>query len=193
MPSINETVIQLQPFLTNSGAEVLRQFLEGERDISIPIPLGSITQEDGTPLLKQATTVAGYSQLANKETVINIPVNCSAGESLGFSTMLSLDADETSDIKVHVLVGKAAALDELTLDCEVYPDAAGDVANADIQDTAAQTITATASVLTFTCGKDGVLAPPAAISVVLTLGGTNDGDAVYIYGVLVTAKAKNLG
>jgi hypothetical protein len=76
-------------------------------------------------------------------------------------------------------------LDDLTLDCEVYPCAAGDVANADIQDTAAQTITEAASELIFTCGADGVLAAPGTLSVVLALGGTNDGDAVNIYGAWV--------
>lgn len=150
---------------------------------SIPVPLGSITQEDGTALLKQATTVAGYLQVSNKETVIDIPVDCSAGESLGFSVSLPQDIDITDDLTVHVLVGKAAALDALTLDCEVYPVAAGDVANADIQDTAATAITEAASELTFTCGSDGLLASPSAVSVVLALGGTNDGDATYIYGV----------
>jgi hypothetical protein len=37
--------------------------------------------------------------------------------------------------------------------------------------------------LTFTCSKTDMLAPPGALSVVLLVGGTNDGDAVYIYNV----------
>lgn len=155
---------------------------------SIPIPLGAITQEDGTALTKQATTVAGYSQLANKELVINIPINCTSGESLGFSVPLPQDCDITGDITVHVLAGKDADNDALTLDCEVYPVGAGDVANADIQDTAAQTIVAGVTELTFTCGADGLLANPSAITCVLALGGTNDGDAVYIYGAWVEYK-----
>ncbi|HUX58128.1 MAG TPA: hypothetical protein VMV77_14215 [Bacteroidales bacterium] len=153
--------------------------------VTIPIPLGSITMEDGTVLTKQATTVAGIAQIGNAEQVIDIPVDCSSGENLGFSVPVPQDLDDSANIEVHVLVGKAANLDSLTLDCEVYPCAAGDVANADIQDTAAQAITEAASELTFVCGADGVLAAPGALTVVLAVGGTNDGDAVYIYGVWI--------
>lgn len=155
---------------------------------SVPIPLTAITREDGTTLTAQATTVAGYTQVSNKETVINIPVNCTAGENLGFSVPLPSDIDTSSALTVHALVGKTANNDVLTLDCEVYPVAAGDVANADIQDTAAQTITQAASELTFTCGADGLLASPSSVSVVLALGGTNDGDGVYIYAVWLEYK-----
>lgn len=159
---------------------------------TVPIPLGAITMEDGTVLTKQATTVTGLAQIANKEIVIDIPVDCTSGEALGFSVPLPQDIDVTADLTVHVLAGKAADLDVLTLDCEVYPVAAGDVANADIQDTAAQTIVAAVTELTFTCGLDGLLASPSAITGVLTLGGTNDGDAVYIYAVWVEYKSKIL-
>ena len=159
---------------------------------TIPVPLGAITMEDGTALTKQATTVAGYEQLSNKETVITIPVDCSAGESLGFSVPVPQDLDDSADITVHALVGKGGVLDSLTLDCEVFPCAVGDLANADIQDTAAQAIVATGTELVFTCGADGVLAAPGTLSVVLTLGGTNDGDAVYIYGAWIEYTKKIL-
>jgi len=171
-------------------AEIYEALLNAEK--TIPIPLGAITMEDGTVLTKQATTVAGIAQLANKEQVINIPVNCSSGESLGFSVPVPQDLDDSADITIHVLTGKAADNDVLTLDCEVYPCAAGDTANADIQDTAAQTITEAASELVFTCGADGVLAAPGTMSVILALGGTNDGDAVYIYGVWIEYTAQCL-
>ncbi len=161
--------------------EIYQHILSAQQ--TIPIPLGAITQEDGTALTKQATTVAGYAQLSDAEIVINIPVDCSAGESLGFSVAVPQELDDSADITVHVLAGKSADLDTLTLDCEVYPCAVGDTANADIQDTAAQSITEAASELVFTCGADGVLAAPGSLSVVLSVGGTNDGDAVYIYGV----------
>lgn len=159
---------------------------------TVPIPLGAITMEDGTVLTKQATTVAGLAQIASKEIVIDIPVGCTSGEALGFSVPLPQDIDVTGDIEIHVLAGKDADLDVLTLDCEVYPVAAGDVANADIQDTAAQTIVAAVTELVFTCGLDGLLASPSAITGILTLGGTNDGDAVYIYAVWVEYKSKIL-
>jgi len=170
--------------------EILQGLLTAQG--TIQVPLGSITREDGTALTKQATTVAGYEQLSDKETVITIPIDCTAGENLGFSVPVPQDLDDTADITVHVLAGKGGALDSLTLDCEVYPSAAGDVGNADIQDTAAQAITQAVSELVFTCGDDGVLAAPGTLSVVLALGGTNDGDAVYIYGAWIEYKKKVL-
>lgn len=192
MAELNETMSALQSHLPAGGAEILRQYLEGMQKGTIPVALGAITQEDGTALLKQATTVVGYSQLANKEQVINIPINATAGESLGFQVAVPQDLDDSRSLTVHALVGKAAALDALTLDCEVYPVAVGDVANADIQDTAATAITEAASELVFTCGADGVLAAPGGLTVVLALGGTNDGDAVYIYAVWIEYTRKSI-
>lgn len=151
---------------------------------TIIVPLGAIMQEDGTPLGQLSGTTSGFEQLSNAEQVIDIPINATI-EALGFSIPVPQDLDDSADITVHVLVGKSADNDELTLDCEVYPCAAGDTGNADIQDTAATAITQAASELTFTCGADGVLAAPGTLSVILTLGGTNDGDAVYIYGAWI--------
>jgi len=171
-------------------AEIYQHLVSAQK--TVPVPLGAMTMEDGTALTKQATTVAGFSQLSNAEQVINIPINCTSGENLGFTVPVPQDLDDSADVLVHVLAGKAADLDVLTLDCEVYPCAVGDTANADIQDTAAQTITEAASELTFTCGADGVLAAPGTLTVVLALGGTNDGDAVYIYGAWVEYTAQIL-
>jgi hypothetical protein len=174
---------ELARFISAPGAEALKALLNSKG--FIPVPLGAITQEDGTALLKQATTVAGYSQLSDKETVINIPVNCTAGEALGFVVPTPIDLDSTKPVEVCVLIGKAANNDALTLDCEVFSVGAGDTANADIQLTAATAITAAASKLVFTCSLSGMLPPPGGLSVVLTLGGTNDQDATYIYSVWV--------
>jgi hypothetical protein len=151
---------------------------------TIPIPLGSLTYEDGTAFTKQATTTPGFSQLSNAELVLDIPVDATA-ETFAFQVPVPQDLDDSADVVIHVLAGKSADNDSLTLDCEVYPVAAGDTGNADIQDTAAQAITQAASELTFTCDADGVLAAPGALTAIFTLGGTNDGDAVYIYGVWV--------
>jgi hypothetical protein len=171
-------------------AEIYQGLLTAQA--TIPVPLGAITMEDGTVLTKQATTVAGIAQLADKEQVILIPIDCSAGETLGFTVPVPQDLDDTADITVHVLAGKGGDLDTLTLDCEVFPCAVGDTANADIQDTAAAAITAAASELVFTCGADGVLEAPGTLSVVLIVGGTNDGDAIYIYGAWVEYTRKIL-
>ena len=173
---------ELQRSIGGPGAAVLHEWMKAGG--FIPIPLISFTKVDGTAMTKQATTVVGFAQLASKESVINIPVNAAAGnESLSATVPLPPDLDAGKDVKIHVLVGKAADNDVLTLDAEAFFCAVGDTANADAQDTAAQTITEAASELVFTCGNDGVLAPPSSLSIVLTLGGTNDGDAVYIYSV----------
>lgn len=172
---------ELARFISAPGAEALRGLFSAEG--CIPIPLGAITREDGTALTKQATTVAGYAQLSDKETVINIPAGCTAGEELGFSVATPIDIDLTKPVEVHVLVGKGTNTDTLTLDCEVFSVGAGDTANADIQGTAATTITLAASELTFVCSASGLIRPPGGLSVVLLLGGTNTNDAVYIYSV----------
>jgi hypothetical protein len=170
-------------------AEIYQGLLTAQA--TIPVPLGAITLEDGTALTKQATNVTGFAQLANKETVIMVPVG-GAQLALGFTVPVSQDLDNTADVTVHVLAGKDANNDALTLDCEVYPCKAGDVANADIQDTAAQAIVAAVTELVFTCGADGVLAAPGTLSVVLTAAGTNTGDKIYIYGAWVEYTRKIL-
>jgi hypothetical protein len=163
-------------------AEIYQDLLTAQA--TIPIPLGALTREDGTYFTKQATTTPGFAQLSDKELVLDIPVDATA-ETFAFQVPVPQDLDDSADVVIHVLAGKSADNDSLTLDCEVYPVAVGDTGNADIQDTAAQAITQAASELTFTCGNDGVLAAPGALTAVFTLGGTNSGDAVYIYGVWV--------
>jgi len=174
---IRDELIATQSFLLNQPR-------------SLPIPLAAITREDGTALTKQATDVAGFAQLSNKEQVILIPVDCSAGEQLGFSAPLPRDLDTSKDISLKVLIGKATDLDALTLDAEAYLCAAGDVQNADAQSTAAMTITATPSVLTFTVLAASLLTLPSTLTAILLLGGVNDGDEVNIYGVWLEYAAK---
>jgi len=171
---------ELARFISAPGADAVKSLLSSKGSVSIP--LGVVTLEDGTALTKQAGTATGYSQIANKEIVINFPVNTNPGLALGFTTALPIDMDANYPVEVHVLVGKAAATDALTLDCEVYPTGAGDVANSDIQQTAATTIVAAGSELTFSCGVPALFTK-GGLSVVLTLAGTNDGDAVYIYSI----------
>lgn len=192
-----QTYVEFRPFLqkaNNDGLDARITALEVDAATAqacILVPLASITQEDGTPLAKLSGTTSGFSQISNAEQVISIPIDATV-EALGFSIPVPQDLDDSEDIVVHALVGKDADNDTLTLDCEVYPCAAGDTGNADIQDTAAQAITQAASELTFTCGADGVLAAPGTLTGVLTLGGTNDGDAVYIYGVWIEYTKKVL-
>jgi len=166
-------------FISAPGADAVKALLSSKGSVSIP--LGAVTCEDGTALTKQAATAPGYAQIANKEIVIKLPIN-SNPLTLGFTTALPIDMDPAYPVEVHVLVGKAANTDALTLDCEVYPTGVANVANSDIQQTAATTIVAAGSELTFVCGVPAEFTK-GGLSVVLTLGGTNDGDAVYIYSI----------
>lgn len=179
---MNGVLNEIARFISAPGAEALKALLSSKG--FVPVPLGAVTTEIGTALTAQAGTVTGYTQLANKELVINIPINTNptTGEQLSFVAPIPIDLDTSYPVEVHVLAGKAADNDELTLDCEVFPVGAGDVANADIQTTAAQAIVAAGSELVFTCTTTGMLSR-GGLSVVLLLGGTNDGDAVYIYSV----------
>ena len=175
---------------TEGALQEIYQHLKSAQAM-ISIPLGAITQEDGTPLGKLSGTTSGFSQQADKELVIEIPVNATV-EALGFSVPVPMDLDDSADVTVHVLAGKDADNDSLSLGCEVYPVAVGDTANANIQDTAAQAITQGAGELVFTCGPDGVLAGPGALTGILSLSGTNDGDSVYVYGVWIEYSRKLL-
>lgn len=152
---------------------------------AVPIALGALTMEDGTILTKQATTVAGLVQLSNKEQAIQIPIDCTAGEALAFCVPLPQDFSAAGNMSVHVLAGKGGDLDVLTLAAELYLSAAGDTGNTNAVTTAAQTITAAVSELVFVAPLAGLIAGPAIATVVLSLGGTNDGDAVNIYGVWI--------
>ncbi len=152
---------------------------------SIPVPLGAVTMEDGTYLTKQATTVAGLAQLADKERVIYIPVDCTSGESLGFDVALPKTLNTGQPVTINVLVGKDADNDALTLDCEAYLVAAGDLANADAQSADAQAIVAAGTWLQFTIPAASLLSGAQALSAVLALGGINDGDKTYIYAIRV--------
>lgn len=149
---------------------------------TITVPLMSITGETGVVLAAQSSTTSGWTQLANKNIVLNIPVNAT-NEAFSFSTSVPSDLDITQPVYVDVMATKAADNDALTLDCELYAATPADGVGADLVTTSAQTIEEDGSMGPFTCSAPGVSA--YAFGGVLTLGGTNDGDAVYIHGVRI--------
>lgn len=170
--------------------EIAELYLQHETTLGLlPVPLTSITQEDGTVLAKLNSTTSGWSQLGNADVVINIPVNATV-EAFSFTALSPPDLDVTQPVYVLVDVSKAADNDTLTLDCELYASAPGDYANSDLVSSSATTIVAAGSQLSFTCGAPTIAA--TSFSGVLTLGGTNDGDAVYIRSVSIRYTKKLL-
>lgn len=153
------------------------------REGTITVPLMSITGEDGTVLAKQASTTSGWTQLSNKNIVLNIPVNAT-NEAFSFSVTSPEDIDTSKPVYVDLFASKAADDDTLTLDCELYAFGdGGSGVGADIITTSAQTIYEDMSAaLTFTGTID---VNGDGFGGVITLGGTNDGDAVYIHGVRI--------
>ena len=76
-------------------AEIYQDLLSTQA--SVQVGLGELTYEDGTAFTKQASTTPGFAQLANKELVLDFPVDAAA-ETCAFSKMLPLDLDATADI-----------------------------------------------------------------------------------------------
>ena len=169
-------------FISAPGAEAIKALLSSKG--YAPVPLGAITLKDGTYLTKQATTATGYAQIASKEIVIDVPAG-GASKSLGFSIPTPVDIDTTYPVEVHVLAKKATNTDTLTLDCEVYPTSPGSTGNSDIQATSAITLTSTTADYKFVCSVSTTVVTPGGLSAVLTVGGTNTNDAVYIYSVWI--------
>jgi len=157
----------------------------------VSVPLTSIVKEDGTVMIKQATTVTGFSQLSNKNIVIHIPANSTA-EAFAATSVMPLDLDGTNNgnLTLNVIVSKNADADALTLDAELY-GRVGDAGSwsPDVYAGSAQTIVAVGSKLQFAA----LTSPPSGVlsaAFVLTLGGINDSDVVYIHDVFWTYQKK---
>ncbi len=157
----------------------------------IDVPLTAISKEDGTQMIKQATTVTGFNQLSNKNLVIQIPANSTA-EAFAASATAPADFDATTDeLALNVAVSKGGDLDALTLDAEFY--VLGSSWSSDVSGASATAITQAISVLQFPCIEDLVAqldGQPRTLAFVLILGGTNDGDVVYIHDVYWTYRKK---
>lgn len=152
---------------------------------TISIPITSLTQEDGTVLAKLNSTTSGWSQLSNKNIILNIPVNATV-EAFAFSVSAPADYDINQPVYVDLFASKSADNDSLTLDCELYAvGTGGAIVSADMVSTTAQAVQDDmGEALTFTCGvPDATNAE--VLSGVITVGGTNDGDAIYLHGVRI--------
>jgi hypothetical protein len=166
----------------------------------IAVPLTSISKEDGTQMIKQATTVTGFNQLANKNIVIQIPANTTA-ELFAASINAPLDLDGTTEttaqeLVLNVVVSKSADVDALTMDAELYLMIGSTrVWSGDIYGGNAVAITDELNVLQFATGNDWWLDGDAqagvhALAFVLITDNANDSDVVYIHDVYWTYRKK---
>lgn len=154
----------------------------------VGVPLPTVLKQDGTVMAKQATTVTGFSQLANKNIVIHIPANSTA-ESFAFVAMLPVDADTSAAVTVTIYASKTADNDALTFDLELYGGGSDPFElSADLYSGSAVTIEEDGAGLDYACS-----APNGRhLHGVITLGGTNDGDVTYIQAIDVSYTKKLL-
>jgi hypothetical protein len=156
--------------------------------IRVNVPLLTVTQEDGTVLAKQASTTSGWSQLSNKETVLNIPVNAT-NEAFAFVIGLPHECKGNDAFTVNVIASKSANNDTLTMDAEIYARGKtddGESFSDDLYAGSAQAISGAGGPRLVSFSASGALSEVLEITTVaciLTLGGTNDGDAVYIHDI----------
>lgn len=172
----------------NVGDALDELFLDATGTARIGVPLVSISKEDGTQMIKQATTVTGFAQLSNKNIVIHIPANSTA-EAFAASSNMPLDmaSANNGDIVLNVVVSKSADTDVLTLQAELYARSLSGVSwSVNAYSGSAQAIVAAGSVLQFAAATSPAIGAVGQVAFVLTLGGTNDGDVVYIHDVFWT-------
>ncbi len=98
---------------------------------TIVVPLGSITEEDGTALtiFGASSATPGFSQESDKELVLRWH-NHANPDGVAFTVPIPLDLDATADITIHWLADMSGATDTPVILHEVYfgkgdTDAAG--------------------------------------------------------------------
>lgn len=183
-----------------SGTSVIDAINASLTDLGrIGVPLASVLTQDGTPMVKQATTVTGFTQLSNKNLVINIPANANGpvseanGESFAATSNLPSEHNDelNAELVLNVVVSKDADADSLTLDAELYARQTNSASwSIDTYGGAAVPIVAAGSVLQFAAATSPEVGDLSSVAFVLTLGGTNDSDAVYIHDIYWTYRKK---
>jgi hypothetical protein len=93
---------------------------------TIPVPLGAITNEDGTALTKfvsEAAASMGFSQESNKEVVLRFNNHATPGK-VAFSVPMPQELDGAAVVEVHWLALMSGATDTPDLEHEAYFGAA---------------------------------------------------------------------
>lgn len=141
----------------------------------IDIPLTAFTAGDGAPLTIQTSTEPGYEILSSKELTIGYPDDGAAADLMFGGIAMPQDFDESAGFTVHFLAEKSGNNNaDLTLDLTAFMTGVGDSNNADANDTAAITMTNSATTieeLVFTCGAGAgvVIAPPCALNGIVSV------------------------
>jgi len=159
-------------------------------NVCIPIPLGSLTLEDGTAITKfsdGASPTPGFSQESNKEVVLRWN-NHSSHTAVAFSIPLPNDLDDSADVTIHWLAKMSGTTDSPDLVHECYFNAGDtDCAGTDDEIDGGTTLTEYSS----TIGSGNVEASPAALTVIFqpkNTEATTDDTLIYSVWVEYTRK-----
>lgn len=104
-------------------AEIYQHLVSAQA--TIPIPLGSLTLEDGTAITKFSagdSATPGFSQESDKEVVLRWNNHATPG-AVAFSIPMPQDLDESKDLVIHWLAKMSDANDTPDLVAEAYFDA----------------------------------------------------------------------
>lgn len=164
-------------------AEIYQHIKSAQATISIP--LGSLTQEDGTAITVFSdgdSAVAGFAQLSNKEQVLRWNNHATPGE-VGFSVTLPEDLNDAAALVIHWLAAVSGATDTPEITCQAFFGAGDtDCAGTDDEIDGATTVTE----YTCTIAHGDVPAGPTQLTVLFNpKDGELGTDDCYIYGVWI--------
>lgn len=149
---------------------------------TIPIPLGTFTQEDGTALTKfTAGATPGFQQLSNKEVVLTWDGNGTPGAVAVNVPFVDPSINPAANVVVHVLAAMAGETDTPVVAMEAYFGAGDtDCAGTDFEVTGTTTVTE----YTNTIALANVATPPSSLTLVFTpTAGQMGTDELYFYAV----------
>lgn len=147
----------------------------------IPIPLGSLTGEDGTALTKfTAGATPGFQQLSNKEVVLAWDGNGTPEGVAAVIPFVDPAINDGADVIVHLLAKMAGSTDTPVIAIEAY-FGAGDT---DCAGTDPEVTATSVTEYTMTIDSGDVPAAPSSLTLVMTpTAGQMDTDELYIYAL----------
>ena len=154
----------------------------------VPVPLTSLTLEDGTAIGKfSAGATPGIQQLAGKELVLAFDGNATPGAVAAVVPFVDPAIDGAADVVVHLLAKMAGATDTPVLAMEAY-FGAGDT---DCAGTDPEITGTTLAEYTMTIDADDVPEAPSSLTLVLTpTAGEMNTDELHLYAIWLEVKRK---